>query len=172
MGKPSAPTWGKLPGCTGPVWAAGPSQLPAQRGFGEARGPGRPTSCPPSSRPRTSVSARRRAGHARRSRRRLRPCRKSPPLPPPTSGPVSSAAPSCARSGPLPPSPALPYRSEPPPPPPRPGPSPHPGPARREGWGKGRRLPPPHSHPPGLSSTSSSRTRARMLGCGVQPALR
>ncbi|XP_077840797.1 uncharacterized protein LOC144337719 [Macaca mulatta] len=58
------------------VWAAG--------------GPGRSASRPPSSRPRTSVSARRCAGHTRRSCRRLCRRRKPSPLPPPASGPVSS----------------------------------------------------------------------------------
>ena len=51
------------------------SQLPARRGFVAARGPGRLISRPPA-RPRTSVSSGRRAGHARRSRRR-RQCRES-----------------------------------------------------------------------------------------------
>lgn len=126
-GSPAPRPGGKLPGWTGLVWAAGPSQLPAQKGFGAVRGPGRPASRPPSSLPRTSVSAGRRAGHARRSCRYLRPCRKPPPLPP-TSGPVSSAAPWFARSGPVQPLLALPNPSEPPPPP-QLGPSPHPSPA-------------------------------------------
>lgn len=126
-GQPRAQTPGKLSGWTGRVWVAGPSQLPPREGVRAARGPGRPASRPPSSRPRTSVSAGRRAGHARSSCRRLRPCRKPPPLA--TSGPVSSAVPSSVRSGPVPPLPALPSRSEPPPPPPQSGPSPHPSPA-------------------------------------------
>lgn len=104
-------------------WAEPAARAEGVRG---ARGPGGPASRPSSSRPRTSVSARRRAGHAHRSCRRLRPCRKPPPLV--ASGPVSSAAPSSSSSGPVPPLPALPSRSEPPPPP-QSGPSPHPSPA-------------------------------------------
>lgn len=111
------------PGRSGPL---GQASCPRGRGSG-SKGPGAPASRPPSSRPRTSISAGRSAGHARRSCRRLRPCRKPPPLA--ASGPVSSAAPSSVRSGPVPPLPALPSRSEPPPPPPQSGPSPHPSPA-------------------------------------------
>lgn len=120
------PTPGKLQVWTRPVCAAGPSPLPAHRRSGVARGPGRSASCPPSSRPRTSISAGRRAGRARRSCRRLRPCRKPPP-PPPASRPVSSAALPSANSGPVPPLPgsALPKRrrraSARPLPPPQPG---------------------------------------------------
>lgn len=94
-----APTPRKLWVCTRPVRTAEPSLLPVHRRAGAACGPGRSASSPPSSRPRTSVSAGCRAGHARRSCRRLRPCRKPPP--PPASRPVSSAALRSASSGPV-----------------------------------------------------------------------
>lgn len=142
---------------------------PAARAQGvrAASGPGRPASRPPSSRPRTSVSAGRRAGHACRSCRRLRPCRKlrrwrrpdplAPRLPrPPAAGqsrPCRLCPPGASRRRRL-------------------SPAPPPTPARLEGKGGGRgRLPPPHSHPLRLSPPSSTRTRAGLLGYGVQAAL-
>lgn len=110
-----AQTRGKLLGWTRWIWASGPSSLPVQKRIGAVRGPGSPASRPLSSRPRTSVCAGRRAGHACRSCRRLRPCRELPPPqtpPPPAPGPVSFTALQSGCLGPVPPlpGPALPER--------------------------------------------------------------
>lgn len=141
-------------GWTRRVWASEPSPPPAWRRVGAVRGPGSPASLPLSSRPRTSVCAGRRAGHACRSCRRLRPCRKLPPPPPPPApGPVSFQALQFACLGPVPPllGPALPERldcSFSPAPPPTPA-------QQKEGWGKGAGAPSPFTSSRALPSLLS-----------------
>lgn len=167
MGEPRAATPGKLPGWTGPVWAAGPSQLPAPKGFGQqgARGAPHPARPHPARAPQSAPGAARAmlaapaaaSARAESRRRWRRPDPLAPRLPRLSaagqSRPCRLCPPGASRRRRL-------------------SPAPPPTPARLEGKGGGRgQLPPPHSHPPRLSPPSSTRTRVGMLGYGVQPAL-
>lgn len=168
MREPRAPTLGKLPGWTGPVWAAGPSQPPARKGFRQqgARGAPHPARPHPARAPQSAPGAARAmlaapaaaSARAESCRRWRRPDPLAPRLPRPPAAGQSRPCRLCPRGAS--------YRRR------RLSPAPPPTPARLEGKGGGRgRLPPPHSHPLRLSPPSSTRNRAGMLGYGVQPAL-
>lgn len=135
---------------------------PAHGGLEAARGPGRTASRPPSSLPRTSVSAGRR-GPRSPLLHRLHPCRKPPP---PTSGPVSSPLPASSAAGRSRPCRPCPARASSR----RLGPAP---PPTQPGW-KGRvggswaAAPSPFASSGLPPPSSCCCTRAGMLGCGVQ----
>ena len=127
--------------CRGGPGGCGPLAEPAARAEGVRgrEGPGAPH-IPPALIPPAHLSQRR-APRGPYSPLLLPPPpvqRKPPPPPPPASGPVISAAPQSARSGPVPPLPAVPSPSEQPSRRRRLNPAPPPTPARLEGKGGGR----------------------------------